>query len=214
VSLFWYLVRRLLPPFASKARVYLTWSKIGLARRKTPSLYSRLTDIGQAEYGMFFIGLTAAVASSTFAYHAISHSNLATDLSGADRIAAFPKITHRDGETGMAEIVSAPHFSPEDPNIDMTTGSIPRNSIEQSALAPAAVRNPDSTRSNRVELHISDYVLRQVVRDRVMVSNGNRAYWVRPGSILPGAGRVLSIERRGLKWTVVTSRGIIEDTRP
>jgi hypothetical protein len=214
LSLFRHLVRRFPPLSASTGKIHWARSKIGLARSNGSPLYSRLADIGQAEYGMFFIGLTAAVASSTFAYYAISHSDLASDLSAADRIVAFPKITHRDGETGMAEIVSAPHFNPEDPNIDMTTGSIPLKSIEQSDLTPAAVRDPDSTRSKRVDLHLSDYVLRQVVRDRVMVSNGNRAYWVRPGSILPGAGRVVKIERRGPKWTVVTAHGIIEDTRP
>jgi hypothetical protein len=214
VSLFWHFVRRLRPSFASKTRIHLAWSKIGFAGSKQSPLYARLSKIGKADYGMFLIGLTAAVASTTFAYYAISNGGLPTDLSGADRIVAFPKITHRDGETGMAKIASAPHFSPEDPNIDMTTGSIPLKSIEQSDPAPAAVRDPDSTRSNPVDLHLSDYVIRQVVRDRAMVSNGNRAYWIRPGSILPGAGRVLSIERRGVKWTVVTARGIIEDSRP
>jgi hypothetical protein len=214
VSRLWRLVQRSTPASVSKALTLLDWATFGFARKTKKVLFSRLNDIGNAEYGMFFIGLTAAVASSTFAYYAISDSDLTTDLSGADRIVAFPKITHRDGETGMAEVASAPHFSPEDPNIDMTTGSIPLKSIEQSDPASAAVRNPDSTHSNPVGLHLSDYVLRQVVRDRVMVSNGNRAYWVRLGSILPGAGRVLSIERQGLKWTVVTAHGVIEDTRP
>jgi hypothetical protein len=214
VSPFWRLVQRSKLVLAPKTRMLLNSAKIGFARTKQRSLYSRLAEIRQAEYGMFFIGLTAAVASSTFAYFAISGRDLATEIAGVERIVAFPKITHRDGETGVAEVAPAPHFSPEDPNIDMTTGSIPLKSIEQSDLTPAAVRKPDSTRSNPVDLRVSDYVLRQVVRDRVMVSNGNRAYWVRPGSILPGAGRVLSIERRGLKWTVVTARGIIEDTHP
>ncbi len=214
MSPFWRLAQRSRLVSASKAQMLLDWVAAGFVRRMQPSLYSRLADIRQAECGMFFIGLTAAVASSAFAYYAISRSNLTTDVPSVERIVAFPKITHRDGETGMAEVAPAPHFSPEDPNIDMTTGSIPLKSIEQSDLGSAAVRNPDSTRSNPVALRVGDYVLRQVVRDRVMVSNGNRAYWVRPGSILPGAGRVLSIERRGLKWTVVTARGIIEETRP
>lgn len=37
-----------------------------------------------------------------------------------------------------------------------------------------------------------------------------RFFEVEPGDVLPGAGRVLSIHRRGRDWVVVTSKGVIE----
>ena len=48
------------------------------------------------------------------------------------------------------------------------------------------------------------------VRDGVAVIN-NRYGWQRvaPGDLVPGAGRVLRIERRGGDWFVVTSLGTI-----
>ena len=48
------------------------------------------------------------------------------------------------------------------------------------------------------------------VRDGVAVIN-NRYGWQRvaPGALIPGAGRVLRIERRGADWFVVTSLGTI-----
>ena len=48
------------------------------------------------------------------------------------------------------------------------------------------------------------------VQDGVAVIN-NRYGWQRvtPGALIPGAGRVLRIERRGGDWFVVTSLGTI-----
>jgi len=37
-----------------------------------------------------------------------------------------------------------------------------------------------------------------------------RFFEVEPGDVVPGAGRVLSISRRGRDWVVVTSKGVIE----
>jgi hypothetical protein len=191
-----------------------SWSAIIRQVINGSAWYPNLLTIGSTEYGMFFVGLTAAVASSTFAFYMISHSEPTPSLFGTDHVVAFAKVTHSDGETGMAELVTAPHFSPDSQNIDLTTGSIPLKSVEQDIAPTTPVRSPDSTRSNPIELRFDDYVLRQVFHDRVMVSNGNHAYWIRPGSVLPGAGRVLSIERRGQKWTVITARGIIEGAHP
>jgi hypothetical protein len=36
---------------------------------------------------------------------------------------------------------------------------------------------------------------------------------VAPGELIPGAGTVKSIERRGGAWIVITSRGLIDSAR-
>ncbi len=53
------------------------------------------------------------------------------------------------------------------------------------------------------------WVLREVYDGLALVEGADGPIEVAPGELLPGAGRVRSIERRGGGWIVVTSRGVI-----
>ena len=56
---------------------------------------------------------------------------------------------------------------------------------------------------------LRDYSV-EFVRDGVaVVDTRSGPHEVAPGDSVPGAGRVLRIERRGGVWFVVTSRGVI-----
>jgi hypothetical protein len=52
------------------------------------------------------------------------------------------------------------------------------------------------------------------VRDGIaLVDSPRGSIEVAPGEIIPGAGRVKSIERRGSGWIVITSRGLVDSAR-
>jgi hypothetical protein len=53
------------------------------------------------------------------------------------------------------------------------------------------------------------YALEDIRDGMALIDGRDGPYSVSPGDILPGAGRVLKIERRGRDWVVVTSLGII-----
>lgn len=54
-----------------------------------------------------------------------------------------------------------------------------------------------------------DYLVKGVSRGVALVEGPDGLHEVIPGSTLPGAGRVVSIERAGNKWVVVTTETII-----
>ncbi|WP_244472870.1 hypothetical protein [Methylobacterium sp. Leaf100] len=57
------------------------------------------------------------------------------------------------------------------------------------------------------------YVLRRVSGDGAWVEGPNGLRQIVPGAVLPGAGRVISIQPTGAGWVVVTSETIIGPTR-
>ncbi|HET6376180.1 MAG TPA: hypothetical protein VFF88_09025, partial [Methylocella sp.] len=57
---------------------------------------------------------------------------------------------------------------------------------------------------------ITNWVVRGVYGGFALVESPQGTMEVGPGGIIPGAGRVLSIERRGRGWIVITSRGVVD----
>lgn len=61
---------------------------------------------------------------------------------------------------------------------------------------------------------VEGWVLREVYNGSALVEGRNRGiYEVMPGNVIPGAGRVEAIERRGGRWVVVTDKGLISTYR-
>ncbi|WP_230530555.1 hypothetical protein [Microvirga roseola] len=58
------------------------------------------------------------------------------------------------------------------------------------------------------------YVVRDVTRMAALVEGPEGLQQVKPGDILPGAGRVVTIARAGAGWVVVTSETVIESAPP
>jgi len=76
----------------------------------------------------------------------------------------------------------------------------------ETTLVPAQL--PRSLGAARIPTY--GYVLRDV-REGVAVLEGRSGLReVAPGDVIPGAGRVRAIERRGQEWVVVTSIGVID----
>jgi uncharacterized protein YidB (DUF937 family) len=57
---------------------------------------------------------------------------------------------------------------------------------------------------------ITNWVVRDVYRGVALVESPRGSIEVTSGDIIPGAGVVLSIERRGAGWIVITSRGLVD----
>ncbi len=88
------------------------------------------------------------------------------------------------------------------------------------ALTEAAIREPEPTpppatpvRSARNE-PVDGWIVREVYDGAALVEGRNRRlYEVAPGGVVPGVGRVESIERRGRSWVVLTDKGFIGSYR-
>jgi hypothetical protein len=60
---------------------------------------------------------------------------------------------------------------------------------------------------------IPNWVVLDVHDGIALVDSPRGSIEVAPGEIIPGAGRVKSIERRGRGWIVITSRGLVDSAR-
>ncbi|MGH6822503.1 MAG: hypothetical protein ACREC4_03270 [Methylocella sp.] len=60
---------------------------------------------------------------------------------------------------------------------------------------------------------MTNWFVRDVYNGIALVESPRGSIEVAPGEIIPGAGRVKSIERRGAGWIVITSRGLIDSAR-
>ena len=87
-----------------------------------------------------------------------------------------------------------------DPSKNPTAPGVPR---PLGSLAPAA---------NTPQL-ITNWVVRDVYAGVAVVESPRGSMEVAPGELIPGAGTVKSIERRGGGWIVITSRGLINSAR-
>jgi hypothetical protein len=84
----------------------------------------------------------------------------------------------------------------------------PKQSARAETSASNEIARPDSPRPL-----LRDYRVEDVRGGVAMVDGRYGTQEVAPGDYIPGAGRVLRIERRGGNWYVVTSRGAISSGR-
>jgi hypothetical protein len=84
----------------------------------------------------------------------------------------------------------------------------------QNPAAPGAPRSLGSLApaASRPQL-ITNWVVRDVYDGIALVEGPHGSIEVAPGEIIPGAGTVKSIERRGGGWVVITSRGLVDSAR-
>jgi uncharacterized protein YidB (DUF937 family) len=84
----------------------------------------------------------------------------------------------------------------------------------QNPTAPGVPRTLGSPASAASTPHlITNWVVRDVYKGIALVESPRGSIEVAPGEIIPGAGMVKSIERRGGGWIVITSRGLIDSAR-
>jgi hypothetical protein len=77
------------------------------------------------------------------------------------------------------------------------------------AADPANIPLDNASESKRPHL-ITNWVVRDVYDGMALLQGAHGTIEVAPGEIVPGAGRVKAIERRGPGWIVITSRGLVD----
>ncbi|RDI61255.1 hypothetical protein [Microvirga subterranea] len=137
---------------------------------------------------MSFVGIGLAVTSVAFAAYAIIHG---------------------------AGFSSLPNILPA-----MTEG-VPVNKSLASHARRQNVMDPTTTGALSVRTEMVDarqrdgrtrgasYVIYRVFGETALVEGVDGLHVVVPGAVLPGVGRVLSIERTGGSWSIVTSETVI-----
>ncbi len=83
---------------------------------------------------------------------------------------------------------------------------------KQAQLAAAPAKPPLEDSKGHPQL-ITTWVVREVYDGIALVESRRGSIEVAPGEIIPGAGMVKSIERRGAGWIVITSRGLVDSAR-
>jgi hypothetical protein len=110
------------------------------------------------------------------------------------------------------------------PAAPATPATPPAPPVAAPAAAPAAASAPQpepesapavkpartDTKTDAKTDPVDGWVLREVYNGSALVESRSRGlYEVMPGNVIPGAGRVESIERRGARWVVITDKGLI-----
>ncbi|MGH6936669.1 MAG: hypothetical protein ACRED2_10885 [Methylocella sp.] len=83
---------------------------------------------------------------------------------------------------------------------------------KQAQLAVAPAKLPLEDANGHPQL-ITNWVVLDVYDGVALLESPRGSIEVAPGEIIPGAGRVKSIERRGKGWIVITSRGLVDSAR-
>jgi hypothetical protein len=136
------------------------------------------------------------------------------DKANAARAAAETRIVERldrlEKQTSAAAptaSIPAPAVAPKQPLPTPPAGNAGKESSVVPMSPPAGAAQASV---QRPEIPVRGYVLRAVEDGVALVETRFGLREIQPGQTLPGAGRVQSIERRGRKWVVVTSEGIID----
>jgi hypothetical protein len=132
------------------------------------------------------LGLVLAVASTTFATYMISNSERDPNFAGLEHLAIFSRPALG---THYREMIERQIAAAERRSVDYTpVGAI--GSSTRNMSAPG-------------------FVLLGVNSGLAVVQAPNAIVRVSKGDMLDGLGRVMSIERRGNKWVVITQSGLI-----
>jgi hypothetical protein len=138
-----------------------------------------------------------------------------------DQSALVDKLTDRiDHETAarLADLAGRiDKLEKKPPAVVAVAPTPPTPSPRQAALAPKpdpGVSDETTGSIERPRAPLRGYWLVDVQDGFALVDGRDGPRQVAPGDFLPGAGRVLRIERRGRAWVVVTSAGIIVGDSP
>ncbi len=155
------------------------------------------------EHGLALAGILLAVASGTFAGTMITRDR-ATESASAPSSGGSRIVVDFERHEGWSDGPAV-------------TGSLAR-SVEAKSDSRSAGGGPDApTGSNRsggaAALGADSYRLLGVWDGSALIESDEGLRQVKPGAVLPGAGRVEAIEQRSGRWVVVTSEGLIRSPR-
>ncbi len=164
------------------------------------------------------LGVGAATASAGFATYAMVFSTGEVVPSGNFNVfARYDRLYQAAGAQHAGAKAAAPggDAATAEPTETADRGGIdfaPTGSVagQQGGTGSGAAgrtrRGPDGPA-------LPDFTLRDVFDGKALVESRSSLSVVKPGSVLDGAGEVLSIEKRGERWVVLTQNGVIAGQR-
>lgn len=141
------------------------------------------------------------------------------DAEKAEAKAEIAQLTTKLDHAHAAEKARAAHLDTK--AVQATLDRAARNQAPDGD-ATGAIPGPDAQRPDPMTLAsaeapprrtpspINDWVVRDVYHGIALVEGPQGAVEVVPGDVLPGAGTVRAIQRRGDGWVVLTSRGYVD----
>jgi hypothetical protein len=164
------------------------------------------------DHGLIAAGVAAAIGSVAFATFMISQNSRPDMLKGIEYTGNFTSALRDRSHQSPVHANNKDGQSFEHRTIDYNvTGSISMDVGGKAFQNTAPVSNvAGSTASARANTN-NTYVLRFVHKESALLQSDRGFYVVRRGTILPGAGKVLSIERLGDTWILVTATRIFTE---
>jgi hypothetical protein len=159
------------------------------------------------DQGLAAMGIAVAIGSAAFAAYMI---NQASGTTKVERVKFPVVLTHAP--------VVRPHVSqqrptsmqrlPVDTAVASSSSRIESRVDVQSTVASGNI----SPAPHQTDLKSNSYAVRFVHRGMAIVQSADGLYVTRRGTKLPDAGQVISIERLGNKWILMTDRITITET--
>ncbi|PSC05901.1 hypothetical protein SLNSH_05840 [Alsobacter soli] len=129
----------------------------------------------------------------------------------AARIAAMAeKLDRLERQTGpvtTASFTPAPAPAPTPAVAAVVPPPPPPSQV--AAVATVAPSQPAEAKAGARPEGVKGWAIRGVFNGVALLEGPNGTYEVARGDVLPGIGRIDSIERQGKSWVVVTSRGVV-----
>jgi hypothetical protein len=166
--------------------------------------HSARTNAIITDQGLAAAGMTVALISFAFAVVMVSQNDRGTVFE-RDEVVRLPS----QRSTTLANTSKGPLKALSSQAIDFdTTGSpIPLQPGHQARRPKAG--STSNHASAKAYQQSGSYVLSFVHKNMALVKGSQGLYAAKAGTALPAAGNVLSIEKRGNNWVLVTERAII-----
>ncbi len=160
------------------------------------------------------LGIGAATASAGFATYAMIFSTGEVVPSGNFNIFARYDRLYQAPAARHAPPASVASASPQDTGATRTN-TADKDGVDFNPTGSVATDSdaPPGSRANLAGRTLPNYTLRDVFDGKALVESRASLSVVKPGSVLDGAGEVLSIEKRGDQWVVLTRNGMITGQR-
>ena len=163
------------------------------------------------------LGLATAALSTSFALYMVVRGPAEPYLHGTPDFGVFAHLKPRT-HTAVAGIALPAGIARSDGPSETTSVSDPRTGVDFTSTGSVSVATPldrtpvPPTGKAAVSPNsapLPSFILRDVFDGKALVESRNALSLVAPGSVLDGAGEVMSIERRDGGWVVTTTRGVI-----
>lgn len=150
------------------------------------------------DHGLVAAGIAAAIGSAGFAGFMIARDNSHPMFGGIEHLMIFAQPIG-----GQASHRSPQMDQSESHKVDFNvTGSIDQAALNASAERPRPDKEPDVKHGA-----VKGYVLRFAPKGGLLAEGPKGSYVAMPGTVLPDAGRILSIENRSGRWLITTEKG-------